>query len=209
MTAVGLGLGRRALGQVHDNLVFGRRVRVLSEALAAQLPRGARVLDVGAGSGDMAVAIMQLRPDVRIEGVDVLVRPGTAIPVVQYDGRHIPHADGAFDAALLIDVLHHTDDPIAVLGEVARVARAVVVKDHYRNGPAAQMRLRFMDWVGNAPHGVRLPYNYLSRAQWTEGFRKLDLQVTAIDEALALYPAPVSWLFGKGLHFVAKLQRAA
>ena len=67
------------LGEVHNKLVFGRRVRRLAAALTERLPHGARVLDVGCGSGDLAALILSQRPDLHIEGLDVLVRPGTAI----------------------------------------------------------------------------------------------------------------------------------
>ena len=52
---------------------------VLSSALAERLPRDARVLDSGCGSGDLAARVMRFRPDVSNVGIDVLVRPGTAI----------------------------------------------------------------------------------------------------------------------------------
>lgn len=195
------------LGAVHGKLVFGRRIRTLAAAIAERLPRGARVLDVGCGSGDLAVLLMRLRPDVTIEGIDVLVRPETAIPVTGYDGATIPFADGAFDAAIVVDVLHHTDDPEAVLAEIARIAPVVIVKDHLRDGLAAGVTLRFMDWVGNAAHGVRLPYNYLSRREWTGIWCKLGLAPGSVATRLALYPRPFTWLFDRGLHFVAVLSR--
>jgi hypothetical protein len=40
-----------------------------------------------------------------IEGVDVFVRPTTQIPVVAFDGRPLPFADGAFDCVQFVDVL--------------------------------------------------------------------------------------------------------
>ena len=195
------------LGAVHDKLVFGRRVRRLATVIAERLPADARVLDVGCGSGDLAVLIMQMRPDVTIEGIDVLVRPDTAIPVHAFDGAHIPFADNAFDAAIVVDVLHHTDDPEAVLAEIARIAPMVIIKDHLRDGLAANTTLRFMDWVGNAAHGVRLPYNYLSRNEWTRIWRTLDLGVSRFATRLSLYPRPFSWVFDRGLHFVTVLSR--
>lgn len=195
------------LGSVHNKLVFTRRVQKLAKAIAERLPQGARVLDVGCGSGDLAALVMELRPDVRIEGIDVLVRPGTAITVTEYDGYHIPFADNAFDAAMVIDVLHHTDDPEKVLAEIARIAPQVIIKDHLRDGLAAATTLRFMDWVGNATHGVRLPYNYLSHRTWQEIWGKLGLGTSAFTNQLALYPRPFSWLFDRGLHFVAVLSR--
>jgi SAM-dependent methyltransferase len=195
------------LAAVHDKLVFGRRVRRLAAVISERLPNGARVLDVGCGSGDLAVLIMQKRPDVVIEGIDVLVRPNTAIPVHAFDGARIPFADNAFDAAIVVDVLHHTDDPEAVLAEIARIAPMVIIKDHLRDGIAANTTLRFMDWVGNAAHGVRLPYNYLSRKEWTNIWRTLDLGSSRFATRLSLYPRPFSWLFDRGLHFVTVLSR--
>jgi SAM-dependent methyltransferase len=195
------------LSAVHGKLVFDRRVRRLADAIAERLPQNARVLDVGCGSGDLAALVMQMRPDLKIEGIDVLVRPNTAIPVHEYDGQHIPFGDNSFDAAMVIDVLHHTDDPQAVLAEIARVAPRVVIKDHLRDGVAAGPTLRFMDWVGNAAHGVRLPYNYLSRRQWQAIWDKLHLTTDAFTKRLNLYPKPFSWLFDRGLHFVTILSR--
>lgn len=195
------------LAAVHDKLVFGRRVRRLAAAITERLPVNARVLDVGCGSGDLAALVMQMRPDVTIEGIDVLVRPGTAIPVHAFDGKHIPFDDDAFDAAIVVDVLHHTDDPAAVLGEIARVAPIVIIKDHLRDGIAANATLRFMDWVGNAAHGVRLPYNYLSQREWSRIWTKLGLATSAFATRLSLYPRPFSWVFDRGLHFVTILSR--
>lgn len=195
------------LGSLHNKLVFNRRVHKLASAIAERLPREARVLDVGCGSGDLAALVMQLRPDVRIEGIDVLVRPGTAIPVTEYDGRHIPFENDHFDAAMVIDVLHHTDDPQAVLAEIARIAPQVIIKDHLRDGLAAGPTLRFMDWIGNAAHGVRLPYNYLPLSKWRGIWGDLGLNSSTFTDKLALYPRPFTWLFDRRLHFVALLSR--
>lgn len=195
------------LGAVHERLVFGRRIKRLAAALVDRLPANARVLDVGCGSGDLAVLVMQLRPDVSIEGIDVLVRPGAAIPVREYDGARIPYPDNAFDAAIVVDVLHHTDDPAAVLAEISRVAPVVIVKDHLRDGLLAGATLRFMDWVGNAAHGVRLPYNYLSRREWKRIWAALGLTAGAFATRLSLYPRPFAWFFDRGLHFVTVLSR--
>ncbi len=193
------------LKRLHARIVFGRRVRKLSAAVAQRLPHGARVLDIGAGSGDLARRVMALRPDVTIEGVDVLVRPDTAISVRLYDGVSLPFPDASFDAVILVDVLHHTDDPGAVLAEAVRVARHVVVKDHFRDGLAAGATLRLMDWVGNAAHGVRLPYNYLSRREWAALWRERGLLPGELADRLALYPGPLGWFFDRRLHFVTVL----
>ena len=119
--------------------MFKRRVRVLAEHLADQLDGGDTVLDVGCGDGSIAQAIMTHKPQLKFEGIDVLLRPHSAIPVQVYDGDRIPFADKSFDWVTIVDVLHHTDEPARVLAECARVARrGVVIKDHLREGFGAR-----------------------------------------------------------------------
>lgn len=191
--------------QAHGKAVFKRRIDVLSRTIADFLPKNAKVLDIGCGSGTLAKAVMVLRPDVSFEGIDVLVRPNTDIPVKEYDGYNIPAPDGHYDVALFVDVLHHTDDPSRLVAEARRVAKSVVIKDHNRDGLFANATLRFMDWVGNAAHGVRLPYNYLSSSEWRRLWFDRGLRIDRSVDELGLYPTPFGWLFDRKLHFVARL----
>ena len=192
------------LNAVHNSVVFGRRVRILSQHLARVIPDGGRVLDLGSGDGSVAAALMRLRSDLAIEGVDVLVRPKTLIPVTWFDGSVLPFGDKSFDYVTIVDVLHHTNDPAAVLTEACRVARkGVVIKDHLLQGFGAGPTLRLMDWVGNRGHDVVLPYNYLSPERWDAAFKRAGLEhVTTIDR-LGLYPAPATLIFDRRMHFVA------
>lgn len=191
----------------HEKFVHGRRVAVLARHLAELLPRDGTVLDVGSGDGQLAKLVETLRPDLRILGVDVLVRPDARIPVRHFDGVHLPFADQGFDAVMLIDVLHHTTSQNALLRETARVAkRAVVIKDHTADGFLAYPTLRFMDWVGNARHGVALPYVYWNAEQWRRSFATHKLRVVSMRGHLGLYPWPASAVFERKLHFVAVLE---
>ncbi|MGI8496350.1 MAG: class I SAM-dependent methyltransferase [Gemmatimonadaceae bacterium] len=195
------------LHRAHGGLVAPRRVRVLRDHLASILPPGVRVLDVGCGDGELAAAVAAARPDIEIRGIDVLVRSGTRIPVAPFDGRHIPDPDSSSDVVLLMDVLHHAEDPAALLREAARVARlAVIVKDHVREGWLAGTTLRLMDWVGNARHGVRLSYAYWSKPDWERELARAGLRADWRLSTLGLYPAPASWVFERGLHFIARLR---
>lgn len=198
------------LDRIHQHIVFPRRIRVLSARLAKLLPADAKALDVGCGDGQISQAILQQRPDVSIEGLEVLLRGEPRIPVSQFDGRTLPFADKSFHVVMFVDVLHHTDDPAQLLREAARVASEfVVLKDHTADGALAFSTLRFLDWVGNARHGVALPYNYWKRSQWREELQKAGLSPVQWETSLHLYPWPASMFFDRSLHFIGKMNPTA
>jgi SAM-dependent methyltransferase len=198
------------LDHAHGRVVYGRRISVLARHLREMLPHSASVLDVGAGDGLLASRILATRPDLRIRGVDVMIRPESHIPVELFDGVRLPFADREFDVVMMIDVLHHATDQRALLAETARVARrAVVIKDHVVQGALARPTLSFMDWVGNARHGVALPYAYWTAAEWRQRLAEAGLRPKDRRDHLALYPWPASLVFDRGLHFIALLEPAA
>lgn len=192
--------------KTHGDLVYPRRVSQLAHIIAEMLPAKAQVLDVGCGDGLLSSEIAKLRADVCISGIDVLIRPQPLIQVSKFDGKTIPYRNASFDIVMLIDVLHHTEDPIVLLRESKRISRqAIVIKDHTRNGPLAAQRLRFMDWVGNARHGVVLPYNYWRKERWRVELERLQLKTECWLEDLNLYPWWANWIFGSSLQFIARV----
>jgi SAM-dependent methyltransferase len=200
-------LSYSSVEMLHDKLVLNRRVKILSHLFAELIPIRARVLDVGCGDGLLCAMLQSLRSDISVQGIDVLVRKRTHIPVEIFDGIHIPFGNDSFDVALFSDVLHHTDDPMTLQREAWRVSQWVLIKDHRRNGLAAAQRLSFMDWVGNSRFGVALPYNYWTEKQWEMAWRQIGLRPKELITRLSLYPPPADWIFGAQLHFVALLKK--
>ncbi len=200
----------RSVGRLHKKFILGRRVSALAQVLAELMPPGASVLDVGCGSGAVASLIMRMRPDVRIQGGEVLVRAGCQIPCQQYDGSRLPYADGSFDVCMCVDVLHHTDDVAASLRELARVSsRFLLIKDHLCENRLDFLVLKFMDWVGNRPQGVVLPYRYQKRKVWKEQFRECGLEERFFATKIPLYPVPIAWIAARRLHFAVLLEKVA
>ncbi len=196
----------RIAERLHQTYGASRRARVLSRHIESLLPEGTSILDVGCGDGTLDSLIQAQRSDLAIEGVDVLLRPDTKIPVQQFDGFEIPHSDDSFDCVVFVDVLHHSRDAAQLLREAKRVARQfVVIKDHRRNGLFALQTLRFMDDIGNRRFGVDLPYNYWSHEQWRAAFADAGLEVERWEQSLGIYPWPASMFFDRGLHFLAQL----
>jgi ubiquinone/menaquinone biosynthesis C-methylase UbiE len=201
-------LGASAVGVLHNKLVSNRRVETLSNWFARLLPPKVSVLDVGCGDGTISALLRRKRPDLSVQGIDVLQRAESHIPVEMFDGSTFPFPDSSFDVVLFSDVLHHTVDATILLREAHRTAKQhVLIKDHFREGIAANARLRFMDWVGNARFGVALPYNYWNRQQWHQAWQQIGLRPEALITDLNLYPKPVDWVFGARLHFIALLRR--
>jgi SAM-dependent methyltransferase len=130
----------------------------------------------------MAQALMKGRPGILITGVDVRPRPQAAIPVLRYDGQRLPFADSSFDLVLLIDILHHTEDPSRVLAEASRVARrGILIKDHYWESRWDHWLLSVSDYLGNRAYDVPLPYAFLRLEEWAHLFRAGELTVVSMD----------------------------
>lgn len=198
----------RILGYLHHSLVFKRRIAVLAQRLSALLRPGCTLLDVGCGDGALAALIRDAVPALQVQGVEVHARPDCSIACRLFDGERLPFPDRSFDGCLFVDVLHHTENPLTILREACRVSREfILIKDHLSETSTDYWVLRLMDWVGNSPHGVPLPYRYLSRAQWEGLYRELGIEPVSTETHLPLYPAPFSLLFGRGLHFISLLRK--
>jgi SAM-dependent methyltransferase len=97
---------------------------------ALDVPRGARVLDLGGGSGWVSELLLRygLRP-VTLDVSASLLRLAAARferaslrgQVVGADMTALPFASACFEAAVVVDALHHVEDLEAVLQEVRRV----------------------------------------------------------------------------------------
>jgi len=194
------------LERLHVGYIQQKRLDGLVRHLKDIMPKHASVLDVGCGDGHLAALLCEKRPDLLVEGIDVLKRDKTWIPVQDFDGLIIPYATASVDVVMFTDVLHHTADPMTLLREAARVVRkSIIIKDHLIDGFLAEPTLGFMDRIGNARYGVALTGNYWRRRDWEQAFITLRMNPVEWREQLGLYPPVLDLLFGRSLHFVAKL----
>src|ERR1700674_2537105 len=187
-------LALSVLRRAHGRAVFGRRVRVLSKFLADKIPPGASVLHMGCGDARTASLITHQNPAVSIRGIEFAPRPTCLIECLPFDGVTIPHPSASFDMCMFVDVLHHAPDAQGItrlLSEACRVSRRFVsIKDHLSENRFDHETLQVMDWVGNRPYGVVLPYNYQSRKQWAEHFSRCGLAEASWNTRVPLYSAP-------------------
>src|ERR1700739_2982416 len=177
------------LKHIPGKAILERRVRVLADLLAKWIRSGADVLVIGCGDGKIASLVRSGNPTVNIQGIEFAPRRTCVIDCKPFDGTTIPHPDASFDVSMFVDVLHHTNEIEMLLSEACRVSRQfVLIKDHLAEDRFDFMTLKLMDWVGNRPHGVILPYNYQNRAQWNQYFQSAGLNVREWQDRIPLFP---------------------
>jgi ubiquinone/menaquinone biosynthesis C-methylase UbiE len=87
---------------------------------------GPRLLDVGGGTGNYAHALAAegWEPVVLDRSPEMLARAAAkGLATVEADAQDLPFSDASFDAAMLVAMLHHVEDPERAVGEARRVVR--------------------------------------------------------------------------------------
>jgi ubiquinone/menaquinone biosynthesis C-methylase UbiE len=94
----------------------------------SHIPPGERILDVGAGTGEIALEV-ERAAGAHVTACDVdlrHLRQGSSSPHggrVVGDGQSLPFDTATFDAAYMVYVLHHIPDQALALSEVCRTLR--------------------------------------------------------------------------------------
>jgi SAM-dependent methyltransferase len=93
------------------------------------------VLDVGCGDGALLSELFRRGFGGTLTGLEL---SGSAVAIArkrpeiarveQFDGAHVPAGTGDYELGILSHVLEHVPDPAALLREVARACRAVVIE---------------------------------------------------------------------------------
>jgi SAM-dependent methyltransferase len=178
-------LQRRSYQPKRDDRIVG--------AIAELVPVATSMLDVGSSEGRLARRVADAVGAGSVLGVDVLVQPDPVITVQPYDGRHLPFDDETFDLITVVDVLHHADDPHAVVSESLRVLSpdgSLVVKDHLRGGRWSAAVLRAMDLMGNYSIAVPSPGRYLDLAGWVDLFTSCGGALDAVRWPVHIHDRP-------------------
>jgi ubiquinone/menaquinone biosynthesis C-methylase UbiE len=128
-----------------------RSTELTLAALPALVP-GARVLDVGCGTGHLLAALRDRGEGLSLTGVDVsdgmlagaAERLGDDAVLCRAPAEQLPFGEGAFDAVVTASSLHYWRAPERGLAEIARVlavGAVLVVTDWCRES----WRMRLMD----------------------------------------------------------------
>ena len=123
------------------------------------------VADVGSGTSYLASLLADEGFDVT--ALDVVDVSKSGVVPVLFDGTHIPYPDQHFDASILVFVLHHATDQLALLKEVFRVTgkRVVILEDTPGNRLELLLNSVF-DKLRNGLHGIASPLFFKDAEYW-------------------------------------------
>jgi SAM-dependent methyltransferase len=117
---------------MHQSLLPLRAAEL--DAVLPLFPKGGLVLELGAGNGWQAAALVRL--GYRVVALDVEQGHGFAHhPVMMYDGVHIPIRDGSIDFVYSSNVLEHVQNLPSLLRECRRVLRPGAAALHVLPSP--------------------------------------------------------------------------
>ncbi|HEV8111404.1 MAG TPA: class I SAM-dependent methyltransferase [Planctomycetota bacterium] len=121
------------MGIRYDAESTARMIAELEEVLGDRLP-GGTVLDVGSGTGHVAVKLAKTGRFERVLATDISSKmlacarrnaalAGCSIETVETDMVRLPFEDASVDLVVGCAILHHLPDPVAFLPEVRRVLK--------------------------------------------------------------------------------------
>ncbi len=197
----------------HSRSHVGARRDKLTNAIVELAPKRVEsMLDVGCGDGTMTRAVADKLGAHDVHGVDIKIRPGLAIDVVEYDGKSLPFDDARFDLVTIVDVLHHCQDLEAVFSEIMRVVKpdgAVIIKDHFQFGSWSNGVLWAMDMFGNMHFGVKVRGNYLSPSQWVDLVAQSGGTIDKLVWPFKIHAAPITLVARSEYQFLMRVVRAS
>ena len=134
----------------------------IQHAIAALVPKGSRVLDLGCGDGALLAHLQATRGcsgyGVEIDDANVLacVKRGVNVIQLNLDQGLAMFDDASFDVVLQIDTLQHLRNAEVMLRETVRVGRVGIVA--FPNFAHWPNRLSVL--MGRMPVTKRLPYQW-------------------------------------------------
>ena len=131
------------------------------DLVAAMVPRGSRVLDLGCGDGTLLEHLIRARAceghgvEISADGFDACVARGVPVLQADIDAGLGEFDDGRFDVVILSQTLQATHHPRLVLAEMMRVGATSIVS--FPNVGHWRLRSR-LALGGRMPSSQLLPY---------------------------------------------------
>jgi SAM-dependent methyltransferase len=179
-------------------LVMFLRENEVGSRVAPHLSPGWHVLDYGSGTGLVSRWLAERRSvrPVLADLVDYHNRRRDLSFIRLDDPFNVPAADGAYDAVLLLFMLHHNpyETQGKVVAEAARLAaRAVIVLEDTPFNRIDWLLNSFWDRVLNLRHRVPTPLAFRSVSEWEALFMEHGLSTALVESYRPKWPTLMTY----------------
>ncbi|MBI4786284.1 MAG: class I SAM-dependent methyltransferase [Chloroflexi bacterium] len=152
------------------------RAGPIVNSFASVIRPRSRIIDIGAGKGLLAQAMSE-RFGACVTMVDVARYNQTNLPLTVCDSRALAFASDSFDYAVLSFVLHHCNQPDAILREALRVAPQVIVVENDVRGMIRGAVTRLVDSYPALRFGTPPCYIAQSHADWLKLLAEFPVEI--------------------------------
>jgi 2-polyprenyl-3-methyl-5-hydroxy-6-metoxy-1,4-benzoquinol methylase len=153
-----------------------RRARLFVETFGEFIAKEGEILDIGAGICDIDKLLID--EGYQVTPLDIQNLSFNTITPLLYDGKTLPCKNGAFDTALILTVLHHTQDPARLVAEAQRAAKRVIIIEDVYDTTFRKYLTFFVDSFLNLEFSGH-PHSNKADQQWRALFRALGMKLTA------------------------------
>ncbi|MFH1970827.1 MAG: class I SAM-dependent methyltransferase [Patescibacteria group bacterium] len=167
---------RRIVKFIESSFLGKTRTEKIINLIKGHIKKNFKILDIGSGLCMVSKLLIDkgynvIPLDISDQSLYKNIKP------VIYKGNTFPFKDKAFDVALILTVLHHTDRQKEILNEARRVAnKLIIVEDIYENNLQKIITYIFdsivnLEFLGH-PHSNR------THEQWINYFHNMDFKIT-------------------------------
>ena len=140
------------------------------------IEKGEKILDLGCGSAIVAKAFQNFF-QAKVIGVDIKDQRVFDIPFEIINGRELPFPEKSFDTVLINYVLHHSQEPEALLKEAKRVAKKIIIYEDLPENLFSKIYCKIHGFTFNKFFQKNNNLSFKTAKEWEEIFQKLGLAI--------------------------------
>jgi len=158
--------------------LYERAAQEMAKDCQGFIKKGSKILDLGCGSAIAAKAFQDVF-QAKIIGVDIIDRRIFPIPFKLIDGVFLPFPEKSFDTVLISYVLHHSQDPIALLKEAKKVViDKILIYEDIPEGIFSDFICQLHGFVFNKFfQNSEDDFNFKTENEWKKIFENLGLNI--------------------------------
>ncbi len=156
--------------------IYERAAQRMARDCVDFIKKGSKILDLGCGSGIVAKVFKDFFQAEMI-GVDIKDQRIFNIPFEIIDGKTLPFPEKSFDVVLINYVLHHSEDPEALLKEAKRVAKKIIISEDLPEDILSKIYCKFHGLTYNKFFQKNNLTSFKTGKEWEEIFKKIGINL--------------------------------